>query len=507
MLALGSSILTARIYGDHGDRRVRARLRSDRSRLVPVERPRAARADQAAGAAAAPEPPGDRPVGPGVHLLDRPHTDRLRGSPRWRPTSSSTGRSTSRTCSCRRSSSLGRLPAVHEPRLEHRRRPVALSAPAGSCSGFAPTSSPPTWRLAAVLEHLHADRLGPDPRHRRLLGHLAHAPPARLAQVDPLVGADGARSAAAFAPFRRSFGSGSRSRPGALATGVSDQVGTWILGAFGSLAAVGRMESCLGAQPAVHRAELPLAEMVFPTLVERHAGEDRLGFDRALVDSLRYVAGGNAASRRGRGGRRGRDHGPLRAGILAGVDGAGDRSASCPRSPRCRPSRPMPCWRSGGRSRPPWLAGARLAATVPLTVVLTLSMGVTGTALGVTLGFTPSARGPVRGAPGPPLPVDASPLAAAPIGGARGRLRGRLRRRSRHRCGHPRVDRPAGEPGGGVPCLCRLHARGGGNSSARSRSRVSDRTKGGPELEVGHPACDGSPTVGLRKNERHAAPI
>jgi O-antigen/teichoic acid export membrane protein len=32
------------------------------------------------------------------------------------------------------------------------------------------------------------------------------------------------------------------------------------------------------------------------------------------------------------------------------------------------------------------LAGARMAATVPLTVVLTIEMGVTGAALGVTLG-------------------------------------------------------------------------------------------------------------------------
>jgi O-antigen/teichoic acid export membrane protein len=34
------------------------------------------------------------------------------------------------------------------------------------------------------------------------------------------------------------------------------------------------------------------------------------------------------------------------------------------------------------------LAGARLAATVPLTIVLTLTMGVTGTAVGVVVGVT-----------------------------------------------------------------------------------------------------------------------
>ena len=33
-----------------------------------------------------------------------------------------------------------------------------------------------------------------------------------------------------------------------------------------------------------------LAEMLLSTLVEHHAGGDRDGFDRALVDTLRYVA-------------------------------------------------------------------------------------------------------------------------------------------------------------------------------------------------------------------------
>ena len=168
-----------------------------------------------------------------------------------------------------------------------------------------------------------------------------------------------------------------------------------------------------------------LAEMVFPTLVERHVGEDRLGFDRALVDSLRYVAGGMLLPAAVGGG--------AAVGIMdlfgPGFSRASTALAIVLRLPAIATMSTIQADALLAVGRPlatTWLAGIRLAATVPLTVVLTLSMGVTGTALGVTIGFTLQ------------LAVQFGVLRAhlsqsllhlwprSPVGGARGRLRGRL---------------------------------------------------------------------------------
>ncbi|MGH2964486.1 MAG: lipopolysaccharide biosynthesis protein [Solirubrobacterales bacterium] len=175
--------------------------------------------------------------------------------------------------------------------------------------------------------------------------------------------------------------------PGSLATGVSDQVGTWILGAFGSLAAVGAWNRAWALSQRFIELNYRIGEMVFPTLVERHVGEDRRGFDRALVDSQRYVAaamllpaavGGGAA-----------------VGIMdlfgPGFGRASTALAIVLLLPAIATMSTIQADALLAVGRPlatTWLAGIRLAATVPLTVVLTLSMGVTGAALGVTIGFT-----------------------------------------------------------------------------------------------------------------------
>lgn len=174
--------------------------------------------------------------------------------------------------------------------------------------------------------------------------------------------------------------------PGGLATGISDQVGTWVLGAVGSLAAVGAWNRAWALGQRFVELNYRIAEIVFPTLVERHVGEDRAGFDRALVDSLRYVAGGLLLPAAVGGG--------AAAGIMD-LFGPGFSSASTALAivlvlPALSAMSNMQVDALMAVGRPlatTALAGARLAATVPLTIALTISMGVTGTALGVTLGF------------------------------------------------------------------------------------------------------------------------
>jgi O-antigen/teichoic acid export membrane protein len=80
--------------------------------------------------------------------------------------------------------------------------------------------------------------------------------------------------------------------PGFLANGISNESGTWILGIVSSVAGVGAYNRAWSMSQRFVEIEFRITEMLFPTLVERHAVGDHEGFDRALVDSVRYVAVG-----------------------------------------------------------------------------------------------------------------------------------------------------------------------------------------------------------------------
>ncbi len=173
--------------------------------------------------------------------------------------------------------------------------------------------------------------------------------------------------------------------PGSLATGVSEQVGTWVLGVVGSISAVGAWNRAWALSQRFVELNYRVAEMVFPTLVERHVGEDRLGFDRALMDSLRYVAVGMLLPAAAGGG--------AAAGIM-GLFGPGFAQASTalavvlvvPAIATISTIQVDALLAVGRPVATTVLSVARLAATVPLTIGLTLAMGLTGAALGITLG-------------------------------------------------------------------------------------------------------------------------
>jgi O-antigen/teichoic acid export membrane protein len=80
--------------------------------------------------------------------------------------------------------------------------------------------------------------------------------------------------------------------PGFLANGVSAECGTWILGSVTSVATVGAYNRASSMSQRFQEVNFRITEMLFPTLVERHGAGDHEGFDRALVDSMRYVAVG-----------------------------------------------------------------------------------------------------------------------------------------------------------------------------------------------------------------------
>ncbi len=108
--------------------------------------------------------------------------------------------------------------------------------------------------------------------------------------VDMFVSGDVLREGFSFLPEMIRFGL--KMTPGGIGEGLSNQAGIWILGAFGSLPAVGAYNRAWQLGYRLVEMKDRISEMLFPTLVERRFQGDRVGFDRALVDSLRYAAVG-----------------------------------------------------------------------------------------------------------------------------------------------------------------------------------------------------------------------
>ena len=81
---------------------------------------------------------------------------------------------------------------------------------------------------------------------------------------------------------------GLKAAPGQMALGVSQQGGIWAVGLVAPVAAVGAFSRAMVIPKNVQQASMRVTEVLFPTLVGRHSAGDGHGFDRALIDSIRY---------------------------------------------------------------------------------------------------------------------------------------------------------------------------------------------------------------------------
>lgn len=81
---------------------------------------------------------------------------------------------------------------------------------------------------------------------------------------------------------------GLKATPGQLAQGVSQQGGVWAVGIVAPISVVGAYSRALVIPRNVQQASMRITEVLYPTLVGRHTGGDGHGFDRAMVDSIRY---------------------------------------------------------------------------------------------------------------------------------------------------------------------------------------------------------------------------
>jgi O-antigen/teichoic acid export membrane protein len=174
--------------------------------------------------------------------------------------------------------------------------------------------------------------------------------------------------------------------PGSVAEGIRGEAGTWILGVAGSVAAVGAYSRAWMVGRRLVDLSWRIGEMLLPTLVERRAAGDSEGFDRALVDTLRYTciltlvpaaaAGGCAIpvmSLFGPGFRQGAT--ALAVVLLMPVLAGMSTNLNLALFAADRP------WRSTA------IQGTGMLAAVIPAAVLTVPFGLTGTAIGMVTGY------------------------------------------------------------------------------------------------------------------------
>lgn len=179
---------------------------------------------------------------------------------------------------------------------------------------------------------------------------------------------------------------GLKATPGQIAQGVSQQGGIWALGTVAPVAVVGAYSRALTVPQRLQQASMRITAVLYPTLVGRHTRGDGHGFDRALVDSIRYemivmlmiaAAIGGAA------------HSVLE------VFGPGFGQATTalallmlfPALAAVTVTQTQALWALNRPGMTSVIAMARLVATVTLLVLLTPMLGITGPAIAMLAGY------------------------------------------------------------------------------------------------------------------------
>jgi O-antigen/teichoic acid export membrane protein len=179
---------------------------------------------------------------------------------------------------------------------------------------------------------------------------------------------------------------GVRIVPGAIADGISQEVPIWVLGILSPVATVGAFSRAWLLSRRMVDLNYRITEMLFPTLVEHHATDDRVRFDRTLVDTLRlatYVlllpaaaAGGAAAGVMGL-------YGP-------GFGQASDALAVLLTVPALSMMSQVQAHALLAVDRPlttSKVSLVRMCVTVPACVLLVNAVGIVGAAVAIVFGY------------------------------------------------------------------------------------------------------------------------
>jgi O-antigen/teichoic acid export membrane protein len=179
---------------------------------------------------------------------------------------------------------------------------------------------------------------------------------------------------------------GLKATPGQIAQGISQQIGIWTLGTVASVTVVGAYSRAQTIPQRLQGASNRITEVLYPTLVGRHTTGDGHGFDRALLDSIRYEAVGML----------------LIAAVIGGaahsvleIFGAGFSRATAalaivmifPALASVTATQTQALWATNRPGQTSWIALVRLVATIGLLVLLTSRFGILGPAIALVAGY------------------------------------------------------------------------------------------------------------------------
>jgi O-antigen/teichoic acid export membrane protein len=179
---------------------------------------------------------------------------------------------------------------------------------------------------------------------------------------------------------------GLKAAPGQMAQGISQQGGIWAIGMVAPVAVVGAYSRALVIPRSLQQASLRITEVLYPTLVGRHTEGDGHGFDRAMIDSIRYEVIGMLMLAAAIGGA---------ANSVLDIFGPGFSRAVpalillalFPALASITVTQTQALWAVNRPGLTSIVALIRLAATIVLLVLLTPKMNMVGPALALLAGF------------------------------------------------------------------------------------------------------------------------
>lgn len=179
---------------------------------------------------------------------------------------------------------------------------------------------------------------------------------------------------------------GGKAAPGQMAQGISQQGGVWAIGMVAPVSVVGAYSRALVIPRSLQQASMRITEVLYPTLVGRHSEGDGHGFDRALIDSIRYEVIGMLLLGAAIGGA---------AHSVLGLFGPGFGQAApalvllaiFPALASVSVTQTQALWAVNRPGLTSIIAFVRLAVAIALLVFLTPSMHMVGPALALVAGY------------------------------------------------------------------------------------------------------------------------
>lgn len=179
---------------------------------------------------------------------------------------------------------------------------------------------------------------------------------------------------------------GLKATPGQLAQGISQQGGVWAIGTVAPVATVGAYSRAQLIPQRLQQSSMRITEVLYPTLVGRHTRGDGHGFDRALIDSIRYETVGMLLIAAAIGGA---------AHSILNIFGPGFNRATTalallaiyPAMASITVTQTQALWATNRPGLTSAIAMVRLAITIVLLVILTPRLGVTGPAIALLAGY------------------------------------------------------------------------------------------------------------------------